>query len=135
MPADDDSSRGNPALDEASQSAMKALVNESIANLTDNLTDVIQSRLGDFATNFSAQNSCTVTNAVKRVRFDRYICKRKDDRQQLDHAHDVLEKFDDATDALKAGAHERVKRSLEEGTRLLSKCIKAIKFADNSEFG
>ena len=55
MPEDDDSSRSNPALDEASRSAVKALVNESIANLTDNLTEVIESRLGAFATKFSAQ--------------------------------------------------------------------------------
>ncbi|XP_068710909.1 uncharacterized protein [Montipora foliosa] len=135
MPADDDSSRSNPALDEASQSAVKALVNESIANLSDNLTEVIESRLGAFATKFSAQNSSTVTNAVKKARLDRYICKRKGNQQQLDHAHDVLEKFDDATDALKAGAHERVKRSLEEGMKLVSKRIKAIKLADKSEFG
>lgn len=65
----------------------------------------------------------------------RYICKRKGNQQQLDHAHDVLEKFDDATDALKAGTHERVKRSLEEGTKLVPKSIKAIKLADKSEFG
>ena len=135
MPADDDSSRSNPALDEASRSAMKALVNESIANLTDNLTDVFERRLGAFATKFSAQNSSTVTNAVKKARLDRYICKRKGNQQQLDHVHDVLETLDDATDALTVGARKRVKRSLEEGTKLVSKRIKAIKLADKSEFG
>ncbi|XP_068751036.1 uncharacterized protein [Montipora capricornis] len=135
MPADDDSFRSKPALAEASRSAVKALVDESIANLSDNLTEVIESRLGAFATKFSAQNSSTVTNAVKKARFDRYICKRKGNQQQLDHVHDVLETFDDATDTLKAGAHERVKRSLEEGTKLVSKRIKAIKLADKSEFG
>jgi len=59
----------NPAFDEASWSAVKALVNESIANLTDNLNEVIESRLGAFATRFSAQNSSTMTNAVKSGMF------------------------------------------------------------------
>ena len=31
--------------------------------------------------------------------LDWYICKRKGNQQQLDHAHDVLQKFDDATNA------------------------------------
>ena len=95
---------------------------------------MIESQLGAFATQFSARNSCPVTKAVKKAHLERYICKRKGNQQQLVHAHDVLEKFDDATDELKAGAHERVKRSLEEGTKLVSKRIKAIKLADKREF-
>lgn len=77
MSADDDSSRGNPALDEASRSAaVKALVNESIANLTDILTEATETRLGAFAATFSA-NSSTETNAVKKAPLDLLICKRK----------------------------------------------------------
>lgn len=77
MSGDADSSRGNPALDEASRSAaVKALVNESIANLTDILTEATETRLGAFAAKFSA-NSSTETNAVKKAPLDLLICKRK----------------------------------------------------------
>ena len=134
---DEESSSSRSVLDETSQCAMKTLVNDSIASLTDNLTDVIETRLDAFARKFSAEleSSSTLTNAVKKARLDRYTCKRKGNQQQLDHAHDVLETFDEASDALKAGVHDQIKKSLEEGTELVTKRIKAIKLADKSEFG
>ena len=132
---DDESSSSRSVLDETSQRAMKTVVNDSIASLTDNLTDVIETRLDAFARKFSAESSSTLTNAVKKARLDRYTCKRKGNQQQLDAAPDVLEKFDEASDALKAGAHDQIKTFLEEGTKLVTKRIKAIKLADKREFG
>lgn len=55
-----------------------------------------------------------------RKKKEMHICTRKGIQQQLAHAHDALEKFDDANDAHKAGAHERVKRSLGEVTKRVS---------------
>jgi len=49
----------------------------------------VLSRLGAFAAKFSAQNSSTMTNAVKNARLDRYICKGKGNQHQKGHAHDV----------------------------------------------
>ena len=72
---------------------------------------------------------------MKRARLDKYVCKKKGNQQQLDHAQAVLGKFDDATDAFKSGSREKLKRSLEEGAQLVEKRIKAIKLADKSEYG
>ena len=81
---------------------IKCSVAESIGVLTDNLTQVIEDRLGGFANRFSEENSSTVEQAVKKARRESYTCKRNGNQQKLDHAAQVLNKFDEAFDALKA---------------------------------
>ena len=102
-------------------------VDSSIGLLSDNLTEVIESRLGSFAQRFSEENGATVQQAVKKARRVNYTCKRKGDQQQLDHKLEVLDKFDAATSVLKNKSYDKVKAALEEGTGIVSKRIKAIK--------
>ena len=47
----------------------------------------------------------------------------------------MLDKLDEASDALKQKSYEKVKVALESGTELVSKRVKAIKLADKSECG
>ena len=47
----------------------------------------------------------------------------------------MLDKLDEASDALKQKSYEKVKVALESGTESVSKRVKAIKLADKSEFG
>ena len=96
---------------------------------------VIEDRLGGFAKRFSEENSSTVEQAVKKACRESYTCKRKGNQQQLDHAIQVLDKFDEASDALKAKSYDKVKAALDSGTEVVSKRIKLIKMADKSEFG
>ena len=129
-------SRPNPeVVDSSIGAAIQAAVTRSIGSLTDNLTQVIESRLTDFAKRFSEENSSSVEQAVKKARREQYTCKRKDNQQQLDHSLQVLDKLDEASDALKHKSYEKVKAALESGTELVSKRVKAIKLADKSEFG
>ncbi|XP_073253265.1 uncharacterized protein [Porites lutea] len=129
-------SRPNPeVVDPSIGAAIQAAVTRSIGSLTDNLTQVIESRLTDFAKRFSEENSSSVEQAVKKARREQYTCKRKDNQQQLDHSLQVLDKLDEASDALKHKSYEKVKAALESGTELVSKRVKAIKLADKSEFG
>ena len=114
---------------------IKSSVAESIGVLTDNLTQVIGDRLGGFAEQFSEENSSTVEQAVKKARRESYTCKRKGNQQQLDHAVQVLDKFDEPSDALKAKSYDKVKAALDSGTEVVSKRIKVIKMADESDFG
>ena len=114
---------------------IKASVAECIGTLTDNLTQVTEDRLGGFAKRFSEENSSTVEQAVKKGRRESYTCKRKGNQQQLDHAVQVLNKFDEASDALKAKSYHKVKATLDSGTEVVSKRIKVIKMADKSDFG
>ena len=53
----------------------------------------------------------------------------------MDQSLQVLDKLDEATDALKQKSYEKVKVALESGTELVSKRVKAIKLADKREFG
>ena len=106
-----------------------------MSSLADNLTRVIETRLSDFAKRLSEGNSPSVKQAVKRARCEHYTCKRKGNQQQLDHSHQVLDKLDEASDALKQKSYEKVKFALESGTELVSKRVKAIKLADKSVFG
>ena len=47
----------------------------------------------------------------------------------------MLDKFDEASDALKAKSYDKVKAALDAGTEVVSKRIKVIKMADKSDFG
>ena len=114
---------------------IKASVAESIGALTDGITQVIEDRLGGFAKRFSEENSSTVEQAVKKARRESYTCRRKGIQQQLDHAVQVLDKFDEASDALKAKWYDKVKAALDSGIEVVSKRIKVIKMADKSDFG
>ena len=69
------------------------------------------------------------------MRRESYTCKRKGNQQQLDHAVQVLDRFDEASGALKARSHDKVKAALDAGTGVVSKRIKVIKMADKSDFG
>ena len=113
---------------------IRSAVSESMGSLTDNLTKVIESRLSDFAKRFSEENSSSVEQAVKRARCEQYTCKRKGNQQQLDHSLQVMDKLDEASDALKQKLCEKVKVALESGTELVSKLVKGIKLADESEY-
>ena len=53
----------------------------------------------------------------------------------MDHSLQVLDKLDEASDALKQKLYEKVKVAPESGTELVSKRVKAIKLADESEYG
>ena len=97
------------AISPAITGLIKASLTESIGALTDNFTQVIEDRLGGFAKRFSEENNSTVEQAVKKARRESYTCKRKGNQQQLDHAVQVLDKFDEASDALKAKSYDKVK--------------------------
>ena len=103
-------------LDSATASAIKSTVADSIGSLTENLTQVIESRLNNFAKRFSEENSSSVEQAVKKARRENYTCKRKGNQQQLDHAQQVLGKFDEASEVLNHQCFSKVKAALEEGT-------------------
>ena len=47
----------------------------------------------------------------------------------------MLDKFDEASNALKAKLYDKVKAALDSGTEVVSKRIKVIKMADKSDFG
>ena len=121
--------------DGGSDPSVGAAVSEWMGFLAGNLTQVIESRLSDFAKRFSEENSSSVEQAVKRARREHYTCKRKGNQQQLDHSLQVLDKLDEASDALKQKSYEKVKVTLESSTELFATRVKAIKLADKSKFG
>ena len=122
-------------LDPSIGAGIQSTVSESISCLTDNLTQVLESRLRDFAKRFSEENSSSVEQAVKKARREQYTCKRKGNQQQLDHSLQVLDKLDEVSDVLKHKSYEKVKSALESDIELVSMRIKAIKLVDKSEFG
>ena len=118
-------------LDPHTQAAVKLAIEYS----TNNLAKVIDRKLEAFSQKFSLENTSVVNNAVKRAKRESYTCKRKGNQQQLDYCQEVLEKIDDSLHHLKSQSYEKAKRSLEDGSYLVCKRIKAIKLADKSEFG
>ena len=62
--------RGGPnvgVLDPSVGAAIQSTVSESISSLTDNLTQVIESRISDFAKQFSEQNSSSVNKQSRKL--------------------------------------------------------------------
>ena len=100
------SSWNDGVLDPSVGAAIQSAVSESMDSLTDNLTKVIESRLSDFAKRFSEENS---SSAVNRARREQYTCKMEGNQQQLDHSLQVMDKLDEASDALKQKLYEKVK--------------------------
>ena len=98
-------------IDQTISEAIRSTVIASFGGLADNLTQVIESRLDSFQRRFSEENGATVEEAVKKARRENYACKRKGKQQQLEHELEVLDKFDEASGALKA-------KSLESESRL-----------------
>ena len=90
------------------EASVQRIINNSISLLTDDITEIIESRIGDSAKTFSQENASTVQNAVKRARLDKFVCKKKGNQPQLDYAQAVLWKFDNAMDAFKTGSHEKL---------------------------
>ena len=74
-------------------------VAESFGALTDNLFQVIEDHLGGFAKRCVEENGSTVEQADKRARRESYTCKTKGNQRQLDHAVQVLHRFDEASEA------------------------------------
>lgn len=76
----------------------------------------------------SEENSSTVEQAIKKALRESYTCKRKRKRnqQQLDHVIQVLVRFNEASDALKAKSHDKVKAALDAGIEVVSKRINVI---------
>ena len=64
-------------LDPSISAALQSAVSESIGSLSDNLTQDIESRLGDFANPSSKENSSSVVQAGKKALREQYSCKRK----------------------------------------------------------
>ena len=109
--------RPNPeVVDPSIGYAIQSAVTRSIGSLTNNLTEVIESRLTDFAKRISEENSSSVEQAVKKARCEQYTYKRKGNQQQLDHSLQVLDKLDETSDSLKHRSYEKAKAALESGT-------------------
>ena len=71
------SGRNDGGLDPSVGAAIQSAVSESMGSLADNLTQVNESLLSDFAKRFSEENSSSVEQVVKRARRKHYTCKRK----------------------------------------------------------
>ena len=69
----------------------------STGYLTENLTQIVESRLTSFAQSFSESNCASVEQAVKKVRRENYTCVWKENQWQLGHEFHVLDKLDDAS--------------------------------------
>ena len=57
-----------------------------------------------------------IYNCLKKVRRESYTCKRKGNQRQLDHAVQLLDRFDEASVALKEKSYDKVKDALDAGS-------------------
>ena len=123
------------SLDEATAKAIDYSVRNTFRCLSSDITRVIESRLIQFASDFSDSTASSIKHAVQKAKKESYTCKSKGNQQQLDHELQVLDKIEDATHALAQNSCKRAKECLQEGMVLITKRIKAIKLADKSDYG
>lgn len=123
------------SLDEGTAKAIDDSVRNTFRGLLSDITQVIESRLIQFASDFSDSTASSMKHAVQKAKKESYTCKSKGNQQQLDHELQVLDKIEDATHALAQNSYDRAKECLQEGMVLITKRIKAIKLADKSDYG
>ena len=108
---------------------------EGLNAVFERFSSIIDSKFEEFGRQLLEQSSSKVEEAVKKVKRDSYVCKRKGNQQQLDHSLDVLEKLEEAEYLISSNSLESAKRKISEGVELVQKRVKAIKLADKSEYG
>lgn len=121
------------SVDEATSRAIDSSVKNSFLGLSSSITQVIESRLTEFASQFYDSTISSMRQAVQKAKQETYTCTSKGNQQQLHHEIRVLDKLEDASQALESRSYDCVK-SLKEAITMVSKMIKAIKLADKSEY-
>ena len=123
------------SLGEATAKAIDDSVRNTFRGLSSDITQVIESRLIQFASDFFDSTAPSMKHALQKAKKESYTCKSKGNQQQLDHELQVLDKIEDATHSLAQNSHDRAKKCLQEGMVLITKRIKAIKLAGKSDCG
>ena len=109
------------------QSQIRSLIGESIADLTTNLSSVIDNKL--FAS--QAQTSDVKCNPAGNI----FPFKKAGNKKQFQHEARVLSTLQQADSALAVADMEKAKQLIQQGIVLVKRRIKLIKLADKSEYG
>jgi type II secretory pathway component PulC len=113
----------------------EAIKDATFAELSTNLSSVIESRLSEFKRYLTDNQYASASSAVKRVKRSEVGFKSKGNRKQYEHQQDVLDSLTEAKEALEKAKYDKAKKAIQEGISLTEKRIKVIKLADRSEFG
>ena len=83
---------------------------EGLNAVFEKFSSIIDSKFEEFGRQLLEQSSSKVEEAVKKVKRDSYVCKRKGNQQQFDHSLDVLEKLEEAGDLIVSNSLESAKK-------------------------
>ena len=108
--------------------SVRSIINDSVADLTSNLSSVIEAKFGELKTEISATPTVSLVG-------DQFNFKNKGNKQQYLHESRVLESLRLADNALGSSDVVKAKAALQEGMSLVKKRIKLIRLAEKSEFG
>ena len=102
--------------------SVRSIINDSVADLTRNLSSVIEDKFCQLKTEISA--TPTGSSVVDQCNF-----KNKGNKQQYLHESRVLESLRLADNALESSDVVKAKAALQEGMSLVRKRIKLIRLA------
>lgn len=115
-------------------SVVQAIVNQSLASVSETLVKAVDDRLEEFRKRFATSSSESV-HPSKRLKIEANQIKKPGNQQQFDHGIKVLEKFESGLDFLGQSKVDKAQEALKEGIDLVLHRIKLIRIADKSEFG
>ena len=116
-------------------SAVKDCLGDITAGIAATLNQTFEEKLTLFKRQFVEESASTVESAPKKVKRDPHQFNKKSCEKQLRHQEEVLDKMEEATEALERSDTGIAKEKLNQGISLVTDRMKIIKIADRSEYG
>ena len=121
---------------EFSNDQMKEFMQESLNQMCQQLTHVVDDRLALMKRQLSADNCATLDAlANKKSRVEKPQFKSKGNEQQFDHQLKILDVVDGAATAIESQQVDKALSLLQDGKSEIESRMKLIKLADQSEHG
>ena len=105
------------------------------AGIAATLNQTFEEKLTSFKRQFVQKSASSVESSLKKVKRDPYQFNRKSCEKQFRHQEEVLDRMEEATEALERSDTGIAKENLNQGILLVTNRMKIIKIADRSEYG
>ena len=123
----------DPQIKALVSSAVKDCLGDITAGIAATLNQTSEEKLTSFKRQFVQESASSVKSALKKVKRDPHQFHKKSCEKQFRHQEEVLDKMEEAIEALERSDTGIAKEKLNQGISLVTNRMKIIKIADRSE--
>ena len=116
-------------------SAVEDCLGDTTAGIAATLNQTFEEKLTSFKRQFVQESASYVESALKKVKRDARQFNKKSCEKQFRHQEEVLDKMEEATEALERSDTGIAKEKLSQGISLITNRMKIMKIADGREYG